>query len=153
LRVLFLIIVVCLFTACSDDKLFFSKVEEIPSHSWSRNHSVEIEFEVSDTVGLYDFFLDIRHGDQYGYSNLFLFTELTFPNGKMTIDTLECPMADERGQWLGDGGGSIFEAGFKFKDRKKFPISGKYKLEIRQGMREPDLLGIYDAGLRIEKSL
>ena len=153
MRFFLYIVIACYFISCRNDKVYFSRGEAIPSHEWNRDYPVEIEFEVSDTVGLYDFYLDIRHGEQYAYSNLFLFTELTFPNGKQTVDTLECPMADEKGQWLGSGGGSIFEAGFKFKDRRKFPISGKYKLEIRHGMREIDLPGIYDAGLRIEKSL
>ncbi len=150
--IIFIAVWVCILS-CNRDKVYFSESKEIPSHSWENTNAVVLEFDVTDTVALYDFLIDIRHGTQYPFSNLFLFTEMTFPNGKMATDTIECQLADERGEWLGSGGGSIFEASFIFKERKKFPITGKYKFEIRHGMRETSLEGICDAGLRIQKSL
>ena len=112
-----------------------------------------MNFEVNDTLRLFDFIVDIRHDERYKYSNLYLFIDLNFPNGKVSTDTLELTLADASGEWLGAGAGSLYEIGFKFKDRKKFPLSGIYNIRLRHGMREPEIEGITDVGLSINYSI
>lgn len=146
------VLIFFLLVSCAGDRVWFSESRPIPSDGWGQNEPITLEFDVVDTNYLYDFYVDLRHDDRYGFSNLFLFSELKFPNGKLSNDTLECTLADARGEWLGLGGGSIREAGFQFYQRKRFPIPGRYIFTIHQGMRTEVLVGILDAGLRIEKS-
>jgi gliding motility-associated lipoprotein GldH len=62
---------------------------------------------------------------------------------------LECPLADQLGNWYGSGLGSIFDNRVLFRERKKFPLSGHYKVDIHQAMRTDALEGIYDVGFRL----
>ena len=61
-------------------------------------------------------------------------------------------LADERGQWLGDGMGDIWDNRILFKKDFKFPQTGKYRFELEQAMRINPLPGIMDVGMRIERA-
>ncbi|MEN9948724.1 MAG: GldH lipoprotein, partial [Bacteroidota bacterium] len=38
-----------------------------------------------------------------------------------------------------------------FKERKKFPLAGHYRISIQQAMRTENLEGIADVGFRLSK--
>ena len=84
------------------------------------------------------------------FSNLYLFLDLTFPNGKNRRDTLGCALADTRGNWFGSGIGDIIDHRISFKENFTFPIEGRYNLRVTQGMRQDPLLGVTDIGFRLE---
>ena len=60
-------------------------------------------------------------------------------------------LADDKGQWLGDGMGDIWDNRALFRERMRFPQSGLYTFEIEQAMRQNPLPQIMDVGLRIER--
>ena len=72
---------------------------------WQSEDAAVFEWQVVDTLERYDFFVDLRHDQQYPFSNIYLFVDFTFPNGRMLKDTLSCELADDRGNWLGSGFG------------------------------------------------
>ena len=88
----------------------------------------------------------------YSYSNIFLFVTTTSPGGQWIKDTLEMPLANSRGKWLGSGIGDLYFIRQLFKYNVRFPTSGVYTFKIVQGMRDTDLKGIRDIGLRLEKA-
>jgi gliding motility-associated lipoprotein GldH len=76
----------------------------------------------------------------------------------LVIDTLQYEMADASGKFLGNGFSEIKENKLFYKERKVFPISGNYSIEIRHAMRKngainaiENLNGIQDVGFSIEK--
>jgi gliding motility-associated lipoprotein GldH len=113
---------------------------------------VLFQFNITDTVSFHDFFINVRNGEEYPYSNVYLFMEMEFPNAKRSIDTINCYLADPTGKWLGTGIGKLYDQRFRIRNRKQFPLAGRYTVTIRQGMRTPELEGIYDVGFRISKS-
>lgn len=135
-----------------DDNVYFEENTPIDGAVWKATDAKIFEFDIQDTLQLYNFYVNVRNDEAYAYSNLFLFVEMEFPNGKKSVDTLECPLADPYGNWYGSGLGKIYDQRILFRERKKFPLSGHYKVGIFQAMREPNLQGIHDIGFRVARS-
>lgn len=151
--ILFLFLVSC------SDNIEFSKYESLPNASWEANKNVSFKFEITDTISSKDLFINIRNNRNYAYSNLFVITELDFPNGTKIIDTLQYEMTDNFGKFLGKGFTDIKENKLFYKENKVFPLNGEYEFKVHQAMRKngdlkviPFLEGVQDVGFSIEKT-
>ncbi len=141
---------VILLTSCDANRIFEKNVE-IPDNTWDVSQKIRFEVTITDTVSGNNVFINLRHAGYYPYSNLFVFINTTFPNGKTTRDTAECILADDKGRWFGEGLGDLWDARILFKRNVRFSQSGTYIFEYEQAMRVDKLPGIMDMGLRIEK--
>ncbi len=110
-------------------------------------------FPVKDTVNSNNIFFTIRTGTSYPFRNIYLFVTTSSPDGKSVTDTLQYELADEKGNWYGKGFGDIHELKLPYKSNVFFPVSGTYQVNIQHGMRIEDLKGVYDIGLRVEKTV
>ena len=154
--VLFLFCGVITLSSC-DRKRVFDDYESL--RGWHKDSLVSFELENIDSTKVYDLFINIRNNSEYRYSNLFLITEIRFPQGKVISDTLEYEMTRPNGEWLGTGFGDVKENKLWYKENVKFDESGKYEVTVQQAMRKNGevegievLDGITDVGFRIEKS-
>ena len=123
----------------------------IPEAKWAMENPVPFDITVNDTVGVYSFGMNLRHMENYRYSNLYVFMHTTFPNGNITHDTIQLILATPEGHWVGKGSGSMRDLHVTLNPYMRFPAQGTYHFEIEQAMREPVLKGISDIGLFIEK--
>jgi gliding motility-associated lipoprotein GldH len=123
---------------------------EVNHDGWYSDDTKSFEWTVEDINSSYSIFVDVSHNQDYSFSNLYLFLDLTFPNGKNRRDTLGCALADTRGNWFGSGIGDIIDHRISFKENFTFPIEGRYNLRVTQGMRQDPLLGVTDIGFRLE---
>ena len=154
--VLFLAVGLVSISSCDRNRVF----DEYKSLSgWNKDSLVRFELENIDSSRVYDLFINIRNNSEYQYSNLFLITEIKFPQGKVISDTLEYEMTRPNGEWLGTGFGDVKENKLWYKENVKFDEPGKYKVTIQQAMRKngevdgiQELEGITDVGFRIENS-
>ena len=154
--VLFLAVGLVSISSCDRNRAF----DEYKSLSgWNKDSLVRFELENIDSSRVYDLFINIRNNSEYQYSNLFLITEIKFPQGKVISDTLEYEMTRPNGEWLGTGFGDVKENKLWYKENVKFDEPGKYKVTIQQAMRKngevdgiQELEGITDVGFRIENS-
>ncbi len=119
---------------------------------------VNFEFSELDSTANYNMFINVRNDETFPFSNLFLITELEYPDGNTIKDTLEYKMAEPTGEWLGKGVGSVKENKLWYKENVSFPQSGVYKVNVFYAMRKNgevdglhELDGITDVGLEIEK--
>ena len=140
-----------------DDKTDFNQYKSIDDKGWEANSKVLFEFDVKDTISPKNLFINIRNNSDFEFSNLYLITELVFPNQSKVVDTLQYEMADASGKFLGAGFTEIKESKLFYKEKKAFPISGKYMFNVRHAMRKNGevnpiefLKGIQDVGLSIE---
>ena len=86
-------------------------------------------------------------------ANLWLFITTETPNGQLHADTIECILADKSGRWYGNSSaGNIRDHRIMFKRNFRFSKYGDYKLKVDQAMREKQIEGITDIGIRIEKT-
>lgn len=140
-----LILLLC---SCESDVLYEAN-KRIDGGVWKVNDVAHFEFETADTSKLHNFYISLRNREDYPFSNIYFFVEMEFPNGKKSIDTVECQLADEQGKWLGNSSANLYDNRFLYQQGKQFPLAGRYKIDIRHGMRTPELQGITDVGFRL----
>ncbi|WP_240531730.1 gliding motility lipoprotein GldH [Maribacter sp. 4G9] len=136
-----------------------SEYKSLKGAVWNKDDIIEFSFTKMDTVQEYNMFINVRNDDTFPYSNLFLITSLSTPEGEVIQDTLEYTMALPDGTWLGKGTGSLKENKLWYKENIVFPVSGVYTLEVSHAMRKNgtvqgviSLEGITDVGIEITKS-
>lgn len=117
---------------------------------WQADDVKSFDFQVEDTIRQHEFFIDLRHDQDYPFSNLYLFVDFEFPNGRVRRDTVLCELADSRGVWQGTGTGPIVDHRIGIQTHTAFPISGTYEVNIAHAMRRDPLPGIQDVGFRLE---
>jgi len=139
-----------LFVAC-DDNSVYDTYTAIPNLKWDANKPIVFNVEIKDTINPHNVYINIRNSSKYENMNLFLFVHTISPSGAELVDTFECMLADERGKWLGNGWGDIYDNRFLYKKQVRFPVQGEYTFRITQAMRTEELKNISDVGLRIDK--
>lgn len=149
-KILFAIAVIIMLASCGNNKLYDESVV-IPEAKWDNENMPYFNVIVDDTLADYAFYLNVRHLENYRYSNLFVFMHTEFPNGNVTHDTIECMLAMPDGRWMGKGSGTFRSAKVLLNPALRFPLKGDYHFEIEQAMREKELKGITDIGICFEK--
>jgi gliding motility-associated lipoprotein GldH len=149
-KIFFAILLAILLVSCGNDKLYDESVV-IPDAKWDMNNIPYFDVTVDDTLTDYAFYLNIRHLENYRYSNLYVFLHTEMPNGNVTHDTIECTFAYPDGHWMSKGSGSLRSAKILLNPALRFPLSGDYHFEIEQAMREEVLKGITDIGISFER--
>ena len=159
LKKIALVLVLIVGLGSCNSNLVFSEFKSMKNGYWKMKEPVHFEFSGLDSIATYNMFINVRNDNSFPFSNLFLITELEYPDGNTIKDTLEYRMAEPTGEWLGKGLGSIKENKLWFQEKIVFPNSGVYKVSVAHAMRQNgDVEGIYvlegitDVGLEIEKS-
>jgi gliding motility-associated lipoprotein GldH len=130
----------------------YTNSQTMAGETWKLMDIPSFKVPISDTINSNDVIFTIRSGSSYPFRNIFLFVSTTSPDGKKITDTLQYNLADEKGKWYGRGFGDIHELNLPYKSNVYFPLKGTYEFKIQHGMRVEDLKGVYDFGLRIEKT-
>ena len=143
--------------SCDSDRIYDEYVS-LSNSTWSKENTITFTFPIKDSINKKNLFINLRNNKDYGYSNLFLITQMNFPDGEIIIDTLEYDMADRTGKFLGEGFTDIKENKLFYKENITFPNTGEYTFKVRQAMRKngavggvEELEGITQVGFRIEK--
>jgi gliding motility-associated lipoprotein GldH len=145
------LIIILMIVSCDNNRIY-DEYKSITNSQWDKNNPVVFNFDIADTTLLYNMYINIRHGGQYQFSNLFVFVTTTLPDGKMARDTVELILADNDGRWRGDGLGDIWDHSFPLNTGFRFPLAGAYKLTLTQAMRVDVLPSVMDMGLRVEEA-
>tara|TARA_B100000809_G_C15132618_1_gene529175 strand:+ start:3567 stop:4070 length:504 start_codon:yes stop_codon:yes gene_type:complete len=142
-----------------DSNRIFDEYKSV-SGEWDKDNTIEFKVTPPDSTEAYNLYVNLRHTDDYKYSNLFLIVELNYPNGKTLNDTLRYKMANPDGTFLGTGFTDVKESKLWYKGFEEpfiFDETGEYSINIQHAMREngsikgiDKLEGITDVGLRIE---
>ena len=145
--------------ASCETQTVYSEYHQLSNGVWQVDDTIQFNFSELDTLKKYNVFLNVRNDNDFPYSNLFLITELDYPNGETVSDTLEYEMAMSDGKWLGKGLGSVKESKLWFRENIDFSSSGVYKFRVIHDMRQngkvegvSNLKGITDIGLEITKN-
>jgi gliding motility-associated lipoprotein GldH len=146
--VLMLSLILLILAGCGKGVVFDNN-KSISGDVWKSDQVIRFDVPVEDTVHIFKFYLNLRHTTSYRYANIFLFIDSTFPDGKQARDTVECILADPSGKWLGKGVSNIRDNQVLLRRGLRFPQKGNYIFEFEQAMRETELKGIMDVGLRI----
>lgn len=145
------LLLVATLTSC-DGSVFYDRQKVVDEHGWLPTESFDFDVSVDDTNQVFDFLVEVRNSVSYPYSNMFLFLDTRFPDGSMSRDTLELPLADASGRWMGKRTGRFVDSRYYFRRNARFPMQGSYRFSVVNGMRDSAICGLKDIGLRIEYS-
>jgi gliding motility-associated lipoprotein GldH len=139
--------------SCSQNKVFDENIT-IPDGVWSENNTVKLVYKIDNPQVPYNLYFNVRNSEMYPFKNLWLFATTHLPDGQIRRDTFNCVLADDKGKWLGDGAGDIWDNQLLYRKNFNFTQKGTYTIEIQHGMRTNDgnLPFVMEIGLRIEKS-
>ena len=152
----FLFILSVLVLVSCDKKRVFDEYKSV-GNNWHKDSIITFDLPQLEKNKGYNLFVNIRDNNDYPFSNLFLIVSLEQPNKKVKVDTLEYAMTNPDGSLLGEGFTDVKESKLFYRANETFNIKGKYKLHIKQAVRETGtvtgvtkLKGITDVGFRIE---
>lgn len=139
--------------ASCDGTLYYSEYADIDEGGWDPADSACFSLDVDDTTSLFDLQVEVRNSVSYPYSNTFLFIHTTFPDGSIARDTMEFPLTDGAGFWLGKSTGRYVDTRYRLRNSAtRFPMKGIYHFAVTNGMRDSAISGIKHIGLRVEYS-
>ncbi|NSW94973.1 MAG: gliding motility lipoprotein GldH [Bacteroidales bacterium] len=148
---IYLLFVGLLMTSCAGNVVFTDSVA-MPDNTWNLENPAIFRVPVDDTTSNNNINFTIRAGSSYPFRNLYLFVSTTSPEGKIVTDTLHYYLSNEKGEWYGKGSMDIHEIKLNYKTNVFFPVRGIYEIKVQHGMRTTGLKGVYDFGIRIEKT-
>lgn len=140
--------VLMLVVSCQRD-VFYEKMDTLKGEVWSASTPLEYEFEITDSLAYYDFYINVGNTVDFETQNFYLFMDTEFPNGYKAQDTLGCIISDPYGHWTGKGLGRVKENRFLFKPNVRFPQKGVYKFTVVQAMREEEVKGVAYFGISL----
>ncbi|MFY7825719.1 MAG: gliding motility lipoprotein GldH [Flectobacillus sp.] len=125
----------------------------ITDAKWFIKDTPEFEFNVDDTSATYNVFYNVRNNRSYPYYNLYLTHYLSDDKGKIIHQKLdELVLFDpSTGKKLGEGLGDVYDHKILAFKNFTFPKKGKYKIQVKQYMRQNPLADIVSVGFTIEK--
>lgn len=141
--------ILVLLAACNSNSVF-DKYKPINKDVWNKDSLVVFKVPVIDTLQNHNLYINVRNNVDYRYSNLWLFVSIEQPGGEAVKDTFEMMLADPTGKWLGEGFGGLKTRESVYRRNVFFPRSGDYTISLQQGMRNDELKGISDVGVRVE---
>jgi len=141
---------ILVFVSCGR-KALTNEYKVIGKNGWNKDSLMVFKVPVTDTLKMYQVFVNVRNDIEYKYSNLWLFVGITQPGDTIpATDTLEITLADPTGKWLGEGFGGMKTTETHYRKNVYFPKAGSYKIEVQHGMRGKILTGITDVGIRVQ---
>jgi gliding motility-associated lipoprotein GldH len=157
-KLLFLLAIISLISC--DDQLVSADYYDVPPSGWDIKDMVSFQIEPQDSTIAYDLFINLRNTYDYEYNNLWLISQIKFPQGKVVTDTLQYRMTESNGKFLGTGSSDVLENKLWLKEGIRFRESGTYQLALKHAMRktgevngDAQLKGILNVGYSIEKQV
>lgn len=149
MRILTSIFILLTLLGCDND-IVYQETLKISDSKWDRNEVAEFKFQIEDSLSNHSLYLMIRHAGNYPYQNFYLFARTKGPRNLVARDTAQMIFANDQGKWLGKGIGDIYDYEFKFKEIQ-FPYTGEYSILLEQAMRDIQIDGITDIGIKLKK--
>ena len=127
-----LLIILFVFISCNK-KNVYQKFFDIPENIWHTDSLINFKLTQLDTNLNYKVFLNIRHGVEYKYQNIFLFSKTDYNK-----DTLEIYLCDNVGRWYGTGWGDIKDVSIDISNINNKKIINSNSISFEQAMRYGD---------------
>ncbi|POY39129.1 gliding motility lipoprotein GldH [Solitalea longa] len=145
------VIAITLFLFSCTDSSVYNNTLTIAPKGWFSNDKAVYDVKL-DQTGTYSIYLNLRHTDDYKYSNIFFRMYVKNPDGKhQTVRIIEVKLAEKDGRWLGSGSGKLVARKVFLTDGIKFSQAGSYRIELEQYMRDDPLKEISDVGIELIK--
>ena len=132
------------------DSYFYEKTVPLKESGWLYDDPVSFDFDIQDTLKIYNLLLDIVHDKDFSKQNLYVKIHTSFPSGQTIQQTLSMDFMDKKGLWHGDCSGNNCELRVYMQQGAFFNALGKHNIKIEQHMRFEPVKSIQRISLRIE---
>lgn len=150
-RLIFFASLLILISSC-DNRQVFKEYRNFENVSWNRLNI--LKFEVPVTAGEeLDFSLFLRHHTDFPYDKFYVNITFYSPSGDMRSAEYDWKLQDEKGKWLADGMGELWDIELPIRQNMKFDASGMCKVQIENKYSKTETPGIVEIGLIARKSL
>ncbi|ASE63412.1 gliding motility lipoprotein GldH [Chryseobacterium indologenes] len=140
-----------LFFSCTSSSPGEAVIMNSVDNKWNKKSEQKFNLEITDPQNPKNIIFVVRNNNNYPYSNIrFIVNFTNLQNKKKETDTLNYVLAKPNGEWLGTGFGDTKETLFQYRLKYRFPAKGKYEIGLIQAMRNDNLPGIEDIGVKIE---
>ncbi|WP_321481302.1 gliding motility lipoprotein GldH [uncultured Bacteroides sp.] len=147
----FYFIIILLLSSSCNNKTVYHSFLHIPDSGWDKNDTLSFNISVKDSMTYLHLSAEVRNKNDYPYQNLYLFIKNNLKDSSTwKIDTLRFLLIDKKGNWLGNGWGSLYQLDKPF-DSLFVPHPGTFQIKISHGMKDVSLKGINDIGVRVER--
>ena len=75
--------------SCNNEEVVFNDYKDLSGATWSHKDSIAFDWEATDSTSAYDLTFQLRTTTSYKWSNIYIFSDIFFPNGKARRDTFE----------------------------------------------------------------
>ncbi len=138
--------------SCSRGERDYSRWQSLPADGWAYGDTlyllpVDTGLPDNDTLVRRSLHLGLTHDNDYPYSNVWLEVAYT-GTGRRYRYTLNIPLADIYGRWLGSGFGSGYQRDVVIVPQADIDLT--IPVEVRHVMRLDTLKGIDKIGILIE---
>lgn len=152
MRVLLFFLLILLISSCDRDRLY-EKNHDFEDRAWLSTDKPVFDFEVSDTVKMYNLYCNIRNSVAYPYSRIFINYSLQDSSGtSIAKNMFNAFLFEEKtGKPIGSSGlGDVYDQQVPILKNYQFKTPGTYSLKFEQFMRTDTLSGILAVGFRLE---
>ena len=139
-----------LFLSSCGQSYFFDEKKEIQNSNWTYQDTLDFTVDVTDTLSIYNMYLDINHSTEYSFQNIYIRIHTKYPNGQRVTQQVPIDMMRKVGIWYGDCNSEVCDLRVTLLEDSFFNALGKHTLTIEQFMRKDPLEGINSMALRIE---
>ena len=135
--------------SCGPDYLY-EKSFELENAEWTYKDTLDFSVDISDTLKIYNLYLDIEHSATYSNQNLYVMISTRFPSGQRIKERVSLELANKAGQWYGDCNSEWCKLRMIIQEGAFFNAEGNHLITVEQFMRVNPLPGINSLALRIE---
>jgi gliding motility-associated lipoprotein GldH len=150
LRALFLLWGSMMLWSCGDHH-FYEEQRLINAAEWYYSDTLLYQVDISDTVARYDIGMQIEHGTDFPFQNLYMRISTIFPDGETVAQTLPIDLADHTGIWYGDCGNKDCSVKVQLQNNARFDRIGIHSFKVIQYMRDDPIKEVEGITLFIDK--
>jgi gliding motility-associated lipoprotein GldH len=150
LKLSLLLLAIFFINGCTvSENVVLEEFQSIPNSTWGWNNSRSFTFTIEDSTHYYNLSVGLRVEGTYAYSNIWLISQIRGNNTNIK-NQVQIEIADQTGRWLGDGMSNLISYLKPAYIQQKL-APGTYTWTISQNMRDENLMGVSDIGVKIEK--
>lgn len=138
-------------SSCGPNFIAYEK-HRFNADTWTYADSVTFQVAIADTTVLYNLYLDLQHGEDYDFQNLYTKIRTTFPSGRELNQVVSLQLADPVGRWDGQGRGRWRRLRLPLQEGAIFQEAGKYTFTIAQHTRQERLPQVRSLAFGLEQT-
>ena len=148
----FLIICFSLLMASCQNNTKYHSYRSTSTNGWHKGDTLIYQLPATLEKGIYAIEIGVRHNSNYKYRNLWVeITENLSSSKGVKRDSIQLILADKSGKWIGTGISGLYQNDSIINKTFKVEYSYKPNIYVRHIMRDSNLKGISDVGIKLMK--